>query len=111
MWWEMGQRGQRRLEKPGGRRIRAACHSARASLLRIRHRLSPYLAPLGVLSQPLHLFVEPPVVDLLDGVDEPSVQGALTITEQCPVGDLVGQGMLERVLGFGEEEDLVEELR
>ena len=90
----MGHRGQRRLEQLGGRRIRAGCHGARACLLRIRHRLSPYLAPLGVLSQPLHLFVEPPVIDLLDGVDEPGVQGALAITEQSPVGDLVRQGMV-----------------
>ena len=60
MLWEMGNRGQRRLEQLGGRRIRAACHGVRACLLRIRHRLSPYLAQLGVLSQPLHLFVEPP---------------------------------------------------
>jgi hypothetical protein len=62
-----------------------------------------------MLRQPLRLFGETAGIDPLDGFDEPGVKRSPPIREQRPVGHVVRQCVLERVLGVGKELDLVQE--
>ena len=59
---------------------------------------------IDVLRQPIR--VEP-----LENGNEPGMNGASPLLEHAAVGHLVGEGVLERVLGRREEPGLVEELR
>jgi len=56
-----------------------------------------------VLGQPLG-------VQALDRLDDPRVEHSPPLVEQAPVGHLEGEGMPERVFGFGEQARLVQEL-
>ena len=62
------------------------------------------------MSQPVHLLGEPPGPQLLDDRHQARVEPAALAVQQRAVGDLVGEGVLERVLEVGEEARLVQEL-
>ena len=49
-------------------------------------------------------------VEPLDRLRDARVERAAPLTEHAAVGDLVGEGVLERLLDLGEERRLVEEL-
>src|SRR5215216_6769121 len=62
------------------------------------------------MSQALDLSADAVLMDRLDHVDELCVTFATTLVHEAKVRDLVGEGMLERVLKLRMEPDLVEEL-
>jgi hypothetical protein len=63
-----------------------------------------------VVRQPLDVLLQPVRVEPFDGRDDPSVEPLAPLLEQGAVGDLVGERVLEGVLGIGKEARLVEEL-
>ena len=79
-------------------------------LAEIGDRLLPQLAAQGVMGQPLDLLGEPVGREPLDRLDDAGVEGAPPVLEQAPVGHLVRQRVLERVLEVRKEPRLVEEL-
>ena len=62
------------------------------------------------MGQALDVLGEPLGIEALDGRDGPSVEGTPPILKEAPVGHLVGQRVLESVLGVGKETRLVEKL-
>src|SRR5262245_18526800 len=62
------------------------------------------------MGEPLDLLAEAILVELLECLDDACVQRPSTLLQQSPVGHLVGQRVLERVLEIGEQRDLVQEL-
>lgn len=70
----------------------------------------PQLTPNGVMRETLDLLAGSIVVKRLDGSDDPCVKLTAALMQEASVGDLVGERMLERVLGVREELGLVEEL-
>ena len=62
------------------------------------------------MGQPLDVLVQAVGVQPLDRLDDPAVQRLAALLEQAAVRDLVGQGVLERVLRLGIEADGVEQL-
>ena len=62
------------------------------------------------MRQPLDLLGQAVGIERLDRLDDPGVQRPPPLVEQAPVGDLVGQRVLEGVLEVREEARLVEEL-
>ena len=101
---------QRLLEAADGLPVGRAAERLGAGLAEIGDRLLPHLAAERVVREPLDVLGEPVGVEPLDGLDDPGVEGAPPLLEQAAVGDLVGEGVLERVLEVGEEARLVEEL-
>jgi len=79
-------------------------------LAQIRERLVPRPGLKRVMGELLHVLRHPARVSLLNDVDEPGMELAAAPLQQAPVGDLVRERVLERVLGFGKELRLVEEL-
>jgi len=79
-------------------------------LTEIPHRLVPHLRTDSVVSEPLHVLSQPVGIALLNGIDDPGVEGPPSTLEQARVGDLMRQRVLERVLDIGEKPSLVEEL-
>jgi hypothetical protein len=106
----MPQGLQRLLVSVGGLTVRRLGKRPRAGLLPIPHRLLPQL-PLGrVVRETLGVLAEPIRVDRLRGIDDPRMQGPPSFQEQAPVGDVVGQGVLEGVFEVRKEARLVQEL-
>ena len=70
----------------------------------------PELAPHGMVGQPLDVLGQPIRIERVDGADDAGVEGPASLLERGTVGDLVGERMLEGVLGIGEEPGLVQEL-
>jgi len=62
------------------------------------------------MRQPLDMLRQSVGVPLLDRSHDPRVQGAPAIMEHAAVRDVVGEGVLERVLVLGEEACFVQEL-
>ena len=108
---EMLQRPQRLREV--GRRlpVRGARSGFRARLTQIRERLVPDFAVEGVVGELLDVLREASRIEVLDGLDDPGMEGAPPLLKQAAVRHLVGQRMLERVFEVGEKLRLVEELR
>jgi hypothetical protein len=82
----------------------------RADLLQVVKRLVPDLASEGVVGEAVDVLGQTIAVDALDRLDDPGVERAAAILKQAPVGDLVRQRVLERVLEIGEQLRLVDEL-
>ncbi len=59
------------------------------------------------MSQALDLLGEPIGEERLDGLHNPGMQCAPTVLEHAPVGHLVGEGVLKRVLEIREDARLV----
>ena len=55
-------------------------------------------------------WLQPVGVEPLDGLRDLTMERAPPVLKETPVGDVVGQGVLERVLKVREESCLVEEL-
>jgi hypothetical protein len=64
-----------------------------------------------MMRQLLVMLGKPVSVQLLYRLDDPRMHRAAPLLDEAGVGDLMGQGVLEGVLGFGKEPCLVEELR
>jgi hypothetical protein len=80
-----------------------------AGLAQVEQRLVPNLAAEGVVGKQLHVLGEPVSEARFDGPRDLGVERPPPLHKQTAVGDLVGQGMLEGILGFVEEASLVQE--
>ena len=63
------------------------------------------------MGEPLHVLIEAVGIATLHRLENACMQRASTLLEEAPVGHLVGQRVLERVLDLREESRFVEELR
>src|SRR5262249_2617217 len=104
------KRGQRLFEALDGFPISTATHRLVPSPTKVGNRLVLLLGSERMVGEMIDLLGEAIRVGLLDSVDDPRVEEASTFLEQATVCDLVGQGVLERVLEIGEEAPLVQEL-
>src|SRR5215813_14915274 len=77
-----------------------------AGLTEVEDRLLPYLTSHGVVRQPLDVLGQPVRIAAFDGADDAGVQRLPPLLEQGAVGDLMGQRMLEGVLGIRKEPGL-----
>ena len=107
---EVLQGGQRLLEERRGLTIGRARRRLLAGLSGVGDGLLPDLAAQGVVGQPLDVLVQAVAVRRSIAVDDPGVQRLAALLEQAAVRDLVGQGMLERVLRLREQASRVEQL-
>ena len=62
------------------------------------------------MREPLDVLAEPITMNSLDRLDDAPVYRATALLQKSPVGDLVGQRVLEGVLEIGEQRGLVQEL-
>ena len=108
---EVGQRRQRLLEVCDRLAVGRARERLGAGLPEVGDGLSHSFAPERMVGQPVDVLGQPVGIEPLDGLHDPAVEGAPPVLEQAAVGDLVGEGVLERVFDVGEEPRLVEELR
>jgi hypothetical protein len=96
-------------------RRRLAVGSARLTSLphlpAVAHRLLPHRPPNGVVGEPLGVLGKAISVKGFDRLDKPRVKLAPPLLQQAAVGHLVGQRMLEGVLGLWEQAHLVQKLR
>ena len=76
----------------------------------VGHGLLPHFASHRVMGEPLRLLAQATGGVMLHGFDDSGMELPTAIVEEASVGDLVGQGVLERVLEIGKEARLVEEL-
>jgi len=76
---------------------------------KVRHRFVPHLAPQRVMGQTLDVLGEALGMQALHGVDDAGMQVTATLVQQAAVGDLLGERVLERVFGIGEQTALVQE--
>ena len=67
------------------------------------HCLLLQLALDGVIGEPLDLLAQPVGVKLFYGIHDARVDFAATFVEHPTVGDVVGEGVLERILQVGKE--------
>jgi hypothetical protein len=73
-------------------------------------RLLPQLTAQAVVREPLDLLSGGLGVAVFNRFDDPSVQLPTAIAQQAAICHLMGQRVLEGVLGIGKEACLVEEL-
>src|SRR5262249_44874582 len=107
---QMPERRQRLLEAAHRRPVGRARLCSDASLMEIGNRLLPCLALKRVMAQTLDLFGQALGIERLDRVDDLGVEQTPPVVEHVPVGDIVGERMLEGVLDIRKEAGLVEEL-
>jgi hypothetical protein len=63
-----------------------------------------------MVRQPLDVLSQPVGIEAFDGADNPGVQGLAAVLEQRPVGDFMGERVLEGVFGIRKEARLVQKL-
>ena len=84
---------------------------AQASLPAVPQGLVPHLSPHGMVGQAFDLLGHAVSGERLQGLDNAGMQHpASPLQQQTAVGHLVRQGMLEGVLGLGEQAGLIQEL-
>ena len=86
-------------------------HGPESRLAEIGDRLVPQLPAERVAGQSLGVLRDALGGESLDGRGDARMQGAPPVVEQPPVGDFVGERVLEHVLEIREEPGLVEKLR
>ena len=101
---------QRLIEPDPGLRKRRPRGRLNAGFPEIVHRLLPHLATERVMGEALDLLGEPIAVETLHGLGDPSVEVTAPAREEAPIGHLMGERVLERVLEVGEEARLVDKL-
>src|SRR6266849_7717901 len=90
--------------------VRRAGRRARRRLPKIVDGFGPNLAAQCVMCELVDLFGETILVQALDRLDDPRMQRAPRLREESSIRDLVGQGVLEGVLGLRPGARLVEKL-
>ena len=63
-----------------------------------------------MVGQPVDLLDQPVGVELFDGLDDPRMENAPPLLQEAPIGNLVGEGVLEGVFEIREQAYLVEKL-
>src|SRR3990172_1772825 len=77
------------------------------SFMEISHSFIPHLASKRMVGKPLHLFGQAIRIESFNSLDDPGMENTPPFLKEAPVGDLVGQRMLEGVFELGEETRLV----
>src|SRR5215813_1178039 len=106
----MTERRQRLLEAAHRLPIGRARLCPEASLIEVGNRLLPCLALKRVMAQTLDLFGQALGIERLDRVDDLGMELTPPVVEHAPVGDIVGERMLEGVLDIRKQAGLVQEL-
>ena len=112
--WALGQlvkRGQGLLEEGDGLAVGRSRPCFLCCLPQVGRRAIPQCPAHRMVSQPLDMLDQTVPVERLDRIEDPGVEDALPVLEEAPVHHLIGQRMLEGVLGLREEARLVEKLR
>ena len=94
----MSERAERELELLPRLAIGRARRRLFAGLLAEGDRLVPHLASQRVVRELLDVLGEPLGVERLDRLHDACMQRPAALPEQAPVGDLVRERVLERVL-------------
>ena len=63
-----------------------------------------------MVREAFNVFAAPLGIERFQRLHDPSVEEAPPLVRENPVGDLLGEGMLEGVLDLGKEASLIEEL-
>jgi hypothetical protein len=74
------------------------------------HGLFPHSALERVMGEPFDVFGESVRIEMLDGLNDFGVEGTPSLLRKTPIGDLVREGVLERVFELRKEARFVEEL-
>ena len=101
---------ERLLEVPHRLAVGRPRHGLLPRLPAVRQGLVPHLAPQGMVGQAFDLLGHPVPSERLQRLDDAGMQRPPPLLEETAVGHLMGQGVLEGVLAFGEEARLVEKL-
>src|SRR5207253_11442385 len=80
----------------------------RPRLTEVSHSLVPDLAPEGMVGETIDVLGQAVGIQLFDRHHNPSVEGPATVLEDTRVGDLVAQGVLERIFQLGDESRLIQ---
>jgi len=107
---ELGQDMQGLLIIRHGFAVGRARRGLDPGLPEVGHGFVPDLALQGMMGQPFDLVDQAVGREPLDDRNESGVQGTPPLLHEAPIGDLMGQGVLEGVGRFGKEAHLVEEL-
>src|SRR5262245_52423254 len=108
---EMLEDGQRLLEALDRLAVGGSRECFGAGLTKIGERPIPHFTAESVVSEPLDLLGETIMIEPLDRIRDPGMQGAPPVVEQALVCHVVSESVFERVLEIWIEPGLVEELR
>ena len=78
-------------------------------LSKVVHGFLPDLPPHGMMSQEIGVLGGQIRLESLDSLDHRRMQSRLPVVDQAPIGDVVSERVLERVLEFGKDARFVEE--
>src|SRR5262249_43025284 len=98
------------LEGANGLPVRRPCGDLLARLTEVANGPVPRLAAEGVTGEALDVLDEPIRIQAFDGGDDPGVQNLTPFLKQRPVGDFMGERVLEGVLQVRKQARLVEKL-
>src|SRR2546422_5707400 len=107
---EMPEGFERLFKARDGFPIGRAGGGLRPGLAGIGDGLVPDLAPEGMVGETIDVLGQPGGVQLFDRRHDASVKGPPSVSKEARVGDLVGQGVLERVFQLRHELRLVQKL-
>src|SRR5713101_7809940 len=100
--------GSERLLKAGDRfPVGGACGGLRPGLTKVTDRLVPDLGQERMVREAINLLGETVAIALFDRLHDPCVEGPPLVLEQAGIGDLVGEGVLERESRLGDDSRLV----
>jgi hypothetical protein len=107
---EMLQGRQRLLQVRHCLSVGRACTRLDTRLSAIGQGLLPHLTPECMVRETFNVFAAPLGIEHFQRLHDPRVEAAPPLVREIPVGDLLGEGMLESVLDLGKEAGLIEEL-
>src|SRR5713101_9993097 len=99
----MRQGRQRLLEAAHRLPVGRSSQCLGASLMEIRDRLLPHLAPKRMVRQVVDVLAQPVRIGAFDGADDAGVQDLAPFLEERAVGDFMSERMLEGVFGLWKE--------
>ena len=102
--------GQGLVEPDHGFPVGRARECLRSRLPQVAGRPIPELGVPGVTSEPLNVLAQPLGIEALEGFHDPGMEPALLLPQQRVIGYPTRQPVLEDVVGFLEEADVIKEL-
>ena len=100
---------QRLLEESQRLSVGRARRGLRAGSAEVGNRPVPQLSSNGMVGEALEVFGEPVAIEPFDRFGDPCMKLAATPLEKRSVRDVVGEGVLEGVFGFGKEVHFIKE--
>src|SRR5262249_21221507 len=107
--WQMSERRDCLLQIRDRFPMRTAFCPLHARLTKVPGGLLPHFALSRVVRKALDVLAQTSGVEMLDDLCNLRVEHSPAFVKQAAVGDVVCQGMLERVLDFGKKPGLPEE--